>query len=165
MEKGVRFTRIIKALVKDYDCVINYHHGKANVVVDALSRKTTGYIAALLTTQLEITRDFEKLSIDVRGRGDSSYLATLVVQPTLMDRIKECQKKDAEMGNILNRVLEGKESNFRVSEDGVLHLGKRVCVPNDDSIKKEILVEAHSSPYSVYPGSTKMYQDLRAIYW
>ncbi|CAL2228075.1 unnamed protein product [Prunus armeniaca] len=150
---------------KDYDCVINYHHGKANVVADALSRKTTGYTAALLTTQLEITRDFEKLSIDVRGRGDSSYLTTLVVQPTLMDRIKECQKKDAEMGNILNRVLEGKESNFRVSEDGVLHLGKRVCIPNDDSIKKEILVEAHSSPYSVYPGSTKMYQDLRAIYW
>lgn len=107
----------------------------------------------------------EKLSIDVRGRGDSLYLATLVVQPTLMDRIKEGQKKDAEMGNILNRVLEGKESSFRVSEDGVLHLGKRVCIPNDDSIKKEILVKAHSSPYLVYRGSTKMYRDLRAIYW
>ena len=27
-------------LLKDYDCTINYHLGKANVVVDALSRKT-----------------------------------------------------------------------------------------------------------------------------
>jgi hypothetical protein len=26
-------------LIKDYDCIINYHRGKANVVADALSRK------------------------------------------------------------------------------------------------------------------------------
>lgn len=76
-------------LMKDYDCVINYHPGKVNVVEDALSRRTTGYVAALLTTQLEITRDFEKLSIEVRGGGDRSHLTALVVQPTLMDRIKE----------------------------------------------------------------------------
>ena len=29
-------------LLKDYDCTIDYHPGKANVVVDALSRKSTG---------------------------------------------------------------------------------------------------------------------------
>lgn len=27
-------------LIKDYDCVINYHHNKANMVVDALRRKS-----------------------------------------------------------------------------------------------------------------------------
>ena len=34
-------------LIKDYDCVIDYHFGKANVVVDALSRKSVQKLRAL----------------------------------------------------------------------------------------------------------------------
>ena len=34
-------------LIKDYDCEINYHPSKANVVADALSKKTTMELAAL----------------------------------------------------------------------------------------------------------------------
>ena len=37
-------------LVKDYDCSINYYPGKANVVANALSRKSSSFSAALLTT-------------------------------------------------------------------------------------------------------------------
>ena len=37
-------------LVRDYDCSINYHPSKANVVADALSRKLSSFSAALLTT-------------------------------------------------------------------------------------------------------------------
>ena len=32
-------------LFKDYDCIINYHPGKANVVADALSRKTVAVMS------------------------------------------------------------------------------------------------------------------------
>ena len=41
-------------LVKDYDCFINYHPSKVNVVADALSRKPSSFSAALLTTQKKI---------------------------------------------------------------------------------------------------------------
>ena len=41
----------------------------------------------------------------------------------------------------------------------------RICVPSDAGIRKEILDEAHITPYSIHPGTTKMYQDLRSLYW
>ena len=35
-------------LIKDYDCSINYHPGKANVVADALSRKSSDFSSLYL---------------------------------------------------------------------------------------------------------------------
>jgi hypothetical protein len=41
----------------------------------------------------------------------------------------------------------------------------RICVPDNEELKKDILKEAHSSPYAMHPGSTKMYRGLRENYW
>ena len=41
-------------LLKDYDCTIDYHPGKANVVADALSRKSTSTLAYMQTIQLPL---------------------------------------------------------------------------------------------------------------
>ena len=46
-------------------------------------------------------------------------------------------------------------AEFVVDEEGMLRLGTRLCVPNVDDLRKEILEEAHYSAYSVYPGSTE----------
>nr|GFD01239.1 putative reverse transcriptase domain-containing protein [Tanacetum cinerariifolium] len=43
-----------------------------------------------------------------------------------------------------------------LDEDDVLWQGTRLCVPNDASLREALLKEAHSSPFSVYPGSTKI---------
>lgn len=47
--------------VKDYDCSILYHHGKANVVVDVLSRKSSGSLAVLQGRQPHLFYDLETL--------------------------------------------------------------------------------------------------------
>ena len=75
-------------LVKDYDCSINYHLGKANVVANALRRKPSSFSIALLTTRKEIIRGLERTEIEVVLGHFEAYLASLSVQPTLVERIK-----------------------------------------------------------------------------
>nr|GEY97556.1 retrotransposable element Tf2 [Tanacetum cinerariifolium] len=57
------------------------------------------------------------------------------------------------------------QTEFRLEEDDVLWQGTRLCVPNDASLREALLTEAHSSPFSVHPGSTKMYHDLKQHFW
>nr|GFB27923.1 reverse transcriptase [Tanacetum cinerariifolium] len=83
-------------LLKDYDTNIQYHPGKANVVADALSRKS-GMIAGIKVEE-EIIRDLERLDIELYVRGQHGYWASLRVEPDLISRIKEAQKEDSEIG-------------------------------------------------------------------
>ncbi|KAL4028448.1 hypothetical protein IC575_011645 [Cucumis melo] len=59
----------------------------------------------------------------------------------------------------------GQAVEFSISSDGGLLFKRRLCVPSDSAVKTELLSEAHSSPFSMHPGSTKMYQDLKRVYW
>ena len=152
-------------LVKDYDCTINYHPDKANVVADALSRKHSSISTALLTIQKEIILDLEMMEIEVGMDHSEAYLASLSVQPTSVEKIKLSQANDSHLKKTMDEVQSGKKSEFSISEDDVLRFGSRLCVPNDPLIKNEILEKAHYSPYTIYPGSTKMYHDLCENFW
>ena len=46
-------------------------------------------------------------------------------------------------------------------EDGTLWCKARLCVPDNKELKKKIMNEAHSTPFTAHPGSTKMYQDMK----
>ena len=54
----------------------------------------------------------------------------------------------------------GKASEFVIEDEGILWLGDRLCVPNIEDLKQQILAEAHTAPYSIHPGGTKMYKDI-----
>nr|GFC98659.1 putative reverse transcriptase domain-containing protein [Tanacetum cinerariifolium] len=54
---------------------------------------------------------------------------------------------------------------FRLDDDNVLWQDTRLVVPNDASLRVALLTEAQSSPFSVHPGSTKMYHDLKQHFW
>ena len=131
--------------------MIDYHPGKVNVVADALSRKTMQTLRTL-NAHLSLT-------------DDSTVVTELIARPSLLNRVLEAQKKDEKIAVIVSQIGNGKEIEFTVNEDGVLYYKDRVCVPDDNDLRKSILEEAHSGSFAIHPGSTKMYQDLKMSFW
>jgi len=62
-------------------------------------------------------------------------------------------------------ILDESVEAFSQGGDGVRRYQGRLCVPVVDALRERILEEAHGSQYSIHPGATKMYRDLREIYW
>ncbi|KAL0394765.1 UNVERIFIED_CONTAM: Transposon Tf2-11 polyprotein [Sesamum latifolium] len=111
-------------------CVLMQNE-KANVVADALSRKSSSTLANL-----------------------GSHNQTLLL---------DLRSMNTTLGSI--RMKQGKKPNFSIRADGVIVNGERVCVPNIDGLREEILREAHNAPYVMHPGTVKMYRNLRPYYW
>nr|GFC61619.1 hypothetical protein [Tanacetum cinerariifolium] len=98
-------------LLKDYDTNIQYHPGKANVVADALSKKSG--MLANLQIEPEIIKDLERMDIKLCIRGTKGYWASLKIKPNLILRIKEAQKKDAELWAVFQKSEEDEQTKFR----------------------------------------------------
>ncbi|KAK5773241.1 hypothetical protein PVK06_049546 [Gossypium arboreum] len=138
-------------LLKDYDCSIEYHPGKANVVADALSRRVVSDLRAL----------FARLSLF----DDGSLLAELQVRPIWTEQIKEKQLKDNSLVLRFQQVEKGENEDFGLNTEGVLCFRGRICVPKDSNLRQSILKEAHEGLCAMHPGGNKLYHDLRELYW
>ncbi|TYK26967.1 pol protein [Cucumis melo var. makuwa] len=97
--------------------------------------RKVAHSAALITKQTPLLRDFDRAEIAVS------------------------------VGEKRRLVETGQGEDFSISSDDGLMFEGRLCVPEDSAVKTELLTEAHSSPFTMHPGSTKMYQDLRSVYW
>ena len=126
-------------LLKDYDCEILYHPGKANVDVDALSRKVN----------LEKKRP-RALRIEVVS--------------TIVESIKKAQEEALEKNDRKEECL-GKTLVFGTNNQGLKVFQDRIWVPKTGGVIDLLMEEAHKTMYSIHPGSTKMYRDLKPYYW
>ncbi|GJS20158.1 retrotransposon protein, putative, ty3-gypsy subclass [Tanacetum coccineum] len=151
-------------LLKDYDVYIQYHLDKANLVADALSIKNSG-IMACPKIQLEIIKNLELMEVELVVRGSEGYIASLKIEPNLILRIKEAQKEDGELWSVVQNMRKGKQKEFRVDDHGVIWYCNRLCVPDDSSLQETVFTKAHNSPFSIHPGSTKIYRDLKQNFW
>ncbi|KAC9696434.1 hypothetical protein E3N88_45379 [Mikania micrantha] len=122
-------------LLNDYDCEIRYHPGKANVVADALSRKSH--------TQVHSIR----------------------IQSNLRNHIYEAQQISLNQGKLQDEMSCGAEMQLEIKYDGLLYFLNRIWIPNRNDLRMTIMNEAHKSRYSIHPGADKMYQDIRFLYW
>ena len=85
-------------------------------------------------------------------------VSTLILQPTIFEGIQGAQELDPVLHRIWEEVKEGLNTEFSLTSNGVLSLKGRLCIPNDKELWIQILIEAHATLYSVYPGATKMYK-------
>ncbi|GJV24488.1 retrotransposon protein, putative, ty3-gypsy subclass [Tanacetum coccineum] len=127
-------------LLSDYDCEIRYHPGKANVVADALSRKERNKplrVRALVLT-IGLNLPVQILNAQVEARKEENFGTE-----DLCGMIKKLEQRT----------------------DGTLCLNGRSWIPCRGNLRELIMHESHKSKYSIHPGSDKMYQDLKKLYW
>ena len=100
-------------LIKDYDMKLHYHPGKANVIADALSRKS--YAKTLVSGGLpeELVDDLKELRLEIVPRG---FVAAMEVQSMLLGKIREAQKDEKEISKIKEKMSKGKAKGFREDE-------------------------------------------------
>ncbi|KAL2252851.1 UNVERIFIED_CONTAM: Transposon Tf2-11 polyprotein [Sesamum indicum] len=134
-------------LLKDYDCTIDYHPGKTNIVADALSGKMVDQLVGMICYNMEYLTALRAMDVHFSIGGD-----ILLARDPYLQRMKA-------------KVQKAKSDQFIIQEDGTLFNGKSICMPSVEELRMEIMHEVHYAPYAMHPGSTKIYRDLRPYYW
>ncbi|GJS98642.1 putative reverse transcriptase domain-containing protein [Tanacetum coccineum] len=151
LQSKVRQARWLE-LLSDYDCEIRYHPGKANVVADALSRKERikplRVRALVMTIGLDLPKRILEAQIEARKPEN---LKSEDVGGMLIENSKDPEKP--------------RKEKLEPRADGTLCLNNRSWLPRYGDLRTLIMHESHKSKYSVHPGSDKMYQDMKQLYW
>lgn len=93
--------------------------------------------------------------------GDA-LVATMQVRPVIIDEIQSLQDQDRFrfLRKMKENVRSGKGKDFMIRGDGML-CKNFICVPKIGDIRMRLMEEAYCASYSLHPGSTKMYRDIR----
>ena len=114
---------------------------------------------------MSLISEFERMHISFCFAGVAQEETQVIIQTAIPERVREAQQHDRLLSNVKKRISEGRSREFSLDEDGVVRFRGRLCVPQKSEVKADILHEAHRTPYSVHPGETKMYRDLKQLFW
>ena len=99
--------------LEDYDFTLHYHPSKANVVADALSRKSRGALASIVSREWRILETVGQFGLQYNDQTHGT-LGSLVATPSLLSRVIESQWQDTEIVSIRDRVQSGTSSGSLV---------------------------------------------------
>lgn len=126
--------------LKDCDFGLNYHPSKANVVANALSRKSL-HMVRLMVRESDLIKKFRDLSLVCEVTAHSVKLGMLKLTSGFLDEIRESQKMNVALVDRMSSVNEDKY--FRVDENGIINFRYKVYVLDMQELKKTILEESH----------------------
>ena len=92
--------------LEDYDFTLYYYPGKANVVADALSRKSREALASIASQEWRMLETVGQFGLQYRKQAQG-MLGSLMATPSLLSRVIEFQRLDAEIVSIRDRVQSG----------------------------------------------------------
>jgi hypothetical protein len=121
-------------LIKDYDLGINYHPGKANVVADALSRRSHINHLVVKSIPSKLCDEFAKLKIVT-----NTEVVEMEVGSSLLQEIHRGQLEDEKTQENKHNIKEEKSHGFSEDDQGVLWYKGIICVPNIKELKDKIL--------------------------
>ena len=125
---NMRQCRLMEFL-EDYDFTLHYHPGKANVVADALSRKSRGALASITSREWRMLQTVGQFGLQYNEQTQGT-LGSLVTTPSLLNRVIESQGQDAEIVSIRDQVQSGTgDEGWTFHIDGSLRYRERVVVP------------------------------------
>ena len=122
-------------------------------------------MSMLMVRELELVEQFRDLSLVCETTSDSVKLGMLKLTSGILEEIRTGQKSDVVLVDKLTLINQGQGGEFRIDENGVMRFGDRVCVLDVTELRKSILEEGHRSGLSIHPGATKMYHDLKNLFW
>ena len=129
-------------------------------MTDVLSRKAQ--LARIVAIETKMLDEMAKWGIHTVG--ERVICASIQARPLLPERIKRAQTKDPTLKHQIELARQGNHPDYQLGADGILRYRGRLYVPQEDGLRREILEEAHRTRYTVHPGSTKIYKDLRTRY-
>ena len=151
--------------LENYDFTLHYHPSKANVVAYALSRKSRGVLASIVSKEWQMLEVVGQFRLQYSDQAQS-VLGSLVATPFLLTRVIESQGQDTEIFSIKDRVQSSTcDEGWAIHTYDSLRYRGQVVVPHLIDLREEILREFHYSPFEVPPSDTKMYRDLRCQYY
>ncbi|GJR42548.1 putative reverse transcriptase domain-containing protein [Tanacetum coccineum] len=89
----------------------------------------------------------------------------MTIHPNLPSQILKAQTEALKEENIKAENLRGMDKSFEIRPDGTRCIKNRSWLPLFGNLRDLIMHESHKSKYSIHPGSDKMYQDLKKLYW
>ncbi|XP_070014199.1 uncharacterized protein [Nicotiana sylvestris] len=128
-----------------------------------------GSLAHLGAYQRSLAKEVYQLASLGVLLADSSEGEVIIqnrAESSLVVEVKEKQFNDPLLAQLKEGIHKHNTTTFSFSmNDGTLRYQDRLRVPDIDGLRERIMTEAHTSRYSMHPGSTKMYHDLKKIYW
>nr|GFB30376.1 putative reverse transcriptase domain-containing protein [Tanacetum cinerariifolium] len=89
----------------------------------------------------------------------------MTIHPKLPSQILEAQTKAIKEESIKAENLRGIDKAFEIHPGGTCCIKNQRWLPLFGNLRDLIMRESHKSKYSIHPGSDKMYQDLKKLYW